>query len=140
MAAQKSTEIRRRLHQVQADQAALRRRQEEFERHALAAPSVTWAEAPRLQQRRDIRSCFSFAGPDAVLAYLSRYAHRIAIANSRLVTFDGERVTFKWKDYRAKGEARYKLYRGAEPAGSNRYFRGRAERIRYAINTSIARS
>ena len=41
----KSTEIRRRLHQVQADQAALRRRQEEFERHALAAPSTTWAEA-----------------------------------------------------------------------------------------------
>ena len=45
MAAQKSTEIRRRLLEVQADQAALRRRQEEFERHALAAPSTTWAEA-----------------------------------------------------------------------------------------------
>ena len=45
MAAQKSTEIRRRLHHVQADQAALQRRQEEFERHALAAPSTTWAEA-----------------------------------------------------------------------------------------------
>src|SRR5712671_7951964 len=45
MAAQKSTEIRRRLHQVQADQAALRRRQEEFERHAVAAPSTTWPEA-----------------------------------------------------------------------------------------------
>jgi hypothetical protein len=40
---------------------------------------------------------------------LSRYTHRIAIANSRLVAFDGERVTFKWKDYRAKGDARYKL-------------------------------
>jgi hypothetical protein len=50
-----------------------------------------------------------FGGPGAVLAYLSRYTHRIAIANSRLVGFDGERVTFKWKDYRAKGEARYKL-------------------------------
>ena len=37
----------------------------------------------------------SFGGPDAVLAYLSRYTHRIAIANSRLVAFDGERVTFK---------------------------------------------
>ncbi len=35
--------------------------------------------------------------------------HRIAIANSRLVAFDGERVTFKWKDYRAKADARYKL-------------------------------
>ena len=50
-----------------------------------------------------------FGGPEAVLAYLSRYTHRIAIANSRLVAFDGERVTFKWKDYRAKDDARYKL-------------------------------
>ena len=50
-----------------------------------------------------------FGGPDAVLAYLSRYTHRIAIANSRLVAFNGARVTFKWKDYRAKGDARYKL-------------------------------
>ena len=48
-------------------------------------------------------------GPDAVLAYLSRYTHRVAIANSRLVAFDGERVTFKWMDYRAKADARYKL-------------------------------
>jgi hypothetical protein len=44
MAALKSTEICRRLHEVQADQAALRRRQEEFERHAVAAPSTTWPE------------------------------------------------------------------------------------------------
>ena len=45
MAAQKSTEIRRRFHKVEADQAALRARQEEFERHAVAAPSTTWPEA-----------------------------------------------------------------------------------------------
>src|SRR5207302_8859508 len=45
MAAQRSTEIRRRLHEVQADQAVLRRRHEEFERHAVAAPSMTWPEA-----------------------------------------------------------------------------------------------
>jgi hypothetical protein len=45
MAAQKPTEIRRRLHEVQADQVALRRGQEEFERHAVAAPSTTWPEA-----------------------------------------------------------------------------------------------
>ena len=45
IAAQKSTEIRRRLHEVQADQAALRRRQEEFECHAVAASSTTWPEA-----------------------------------------------------------------------------------------------
>ena len=50
-----------------------------------------------------------FGGPDAVLAYLSRYTHRIAIANSRIVAFDGERVTFKWKDYRTKGDTRHKL-------------------------------
>ena len=45
MAAQKSTEIRRRLHEVQADQAALRHRQEELEHFMLAAPATTWPEA-----------------------------------------------------------------------------------------------
>jgi hypothetical protein len=48
-----------------------------------------------------------FAGPDQVLSYLARYTHRVAIANSRLVAFDGDRVSFKWKDYRRQGEARY---------------------------------
>jgi hypothetical protein len=50
-----------------------------------------------------------FAGPEAVLAYLSRYTHRVAISNSRLVALD-ERggVTFRWKDYRAKGRTRHK--------------------------------
>jgi Putative transposase/Transposase zinc-binding domain len=48
-----------------------------------------------------------FAGPDSVLSYLARYTHRVAIANSRLVTFDGERVSFKYKDYRREGQARY---------------------------------
>jgi hypothetical protein len=50
-----------------------------------------------------------FAGPDQVLSYLARYTHRVAIANSRLVAFDGERVSFKWKDYRREGQARYGL-------------------------------
>lgn len=49
-----------------------------------------------------------FAGPAAVLAYLSRYTHRVAIANSRLVAMDERGVTFRWKDYRAKGETRHK--------------------------------
>ena len=49
-----------------------------------------------------------FAGPEAVLAYLSRYTHRVAIANSRLISFDGKGVTFKWKDYREKGRTRRK--------------------------------
>ena len=50
-----------------------------------------------------------FAGPEAVLAYLSRYTHRVAIANSRLVAFDDQGVTFKWKDYRAKARDRQKV-------------------------------
>ncbi len=50
-----------------------------------------------------------FAGPEAVLAYLSRYTHRVAIANSRLIAFDDNLVTFRWKDYRATGDARHKL-------------------------------
>jgi hypothetical protein len=49
-----------------------------------------------------------FAGPEAVLAYLSRYTHRIAIANSRIIGYDSDTVTFKWKDYRRKGRARYR--------------------------------
>ena len=48
------------------------------------------------------------AGPEAVLAYLSRYTHRVAIANSRLLACDERGVTFKWKDYRAKRQDRYK--------------------------------
>ena len=50
-----------------------------------------------------------FAGPQAVLAYLSRYTHRVAIANSRLIALDDHGVTFKWKDYRAKGRTRRKI-------------------------------
>jgi len=49
-----------------------------------------------------------FGGPEAVLAYLSRYTHRVAIANSRLIAFDAQGVTFKWKDYRIEGRDRYK--------------------------------
>jgi len=49
-----------------------------------------------------------FAGPEAVLAYLSRYTHRVAIANSRLIDLDEQGVTFKWKDYRAKEHYRHK--------------------------------
>ena len=50
-----------------------------------------------------------FGGPEGVLAYLSRYTHRIAISNSRLMACDGNGVTFKWKDYRAKGRERQKI-------------------------------
>jgi hypothetical protein len=54
-----------------------------------------------------------FAGPQAVLAYLSRYTHRVAIANSRLIAFDDNRVTFRWKDYRAKERERQKVMTSA---------------------------
>jgi Putative transposase len=49
-----------------------------------------------------------FAGPAAVLAYLSRYTHRVAISNRRLIALDEHGVSFRWKDYRAKGKTRYK--------------------------------
>ena len=48
-----------------------------------------------------------FAGPAAVLAYLSRYTHRVAIANSRLLSMDESGITFKWKNYRCKKAKRY---------------------------------
>ena len=52
-----------------------------------------------------------FGGPAAVLAYLSRYTHRVAIANRRLIAADAETVTFRWKDYRAAGRDRHKVMR-----------------------------
>ena len=49
-----------------------------------------------------------FGGPEAVLAYLARYTHRIAISNRRLIKADETGVTFKWKDYRVEGPDRYR--------------------------------
>jgi hypothetical protein len=48
-----------------------------------------------------------FAGPEAVLAYLARYTHRVAISNSRLLALDERGVTFRYKDYRRDGQARH---------------------------------
>jgi hypothetical protein len=48
-----------------------------------------------------------FAGPKAVLTYLSRYTHRVAISNSRLIRADANHVTFRVKDYRVKGSGRH---------------------------------
>jgi hypothetical protein len=50
-----------------------------------------------------------FAGPEAVLAYLSRYTHRVAISNSRLLAFDQRGVTFRYKDYRRSGADRQQV-------------------------------
>ncbi len=50
----------------------------------------------------------AFGGPTQVLRYLGRYTHRVAISNHRLLAFDGERVTFRWKDY-AHGSKQRKM-------------------------------
>jgi hypothetical protein len=52
-----------------------------------------------------------FGGPEAVLAYLSRYTHRVAISNARLVSADANTVAFRWKDYRIKSRDRQKVMR-----------------------------
>jgi hypothetical protein len=62
-----------------------------------------------------------FGGPKAVLAYLSRYTHRVAIANSRLIICDRTAVTFRWKDYRAEGRDRQKVMTLATPEFIRRF-------------------
>jgi hypothetical protein len=52
-----------------------------------------------------------FGGPEAVLAYLGRYTHRVAISNQRLISADADTVTFRWKDYRIKRGDRMKIMR-----------------------------
>jgi hypothetical protein len=62
-----------------------------------------------------------FAGPEAVLAYLARYTHRVAISNSRLIAADETGVTFKYKDYRIEGPDRYKTMTLAVPEFIRRF-------------------
>ena len=80
-----------------------------FGEHAALAQPQAFAEFLRPLRRIDwvVYAKRPFAGPEAVLAYLSRYTHRVAIANSRLIALDDQGVTFQWKDYRAKGGGRY---------------------------------
>ena len=56
-----------------------------------------------------------FGGPQAVLAYLSRYTHRVAISNRRLISADETGVTFRWKDYRIDGPGRYQDHDALDP-------------------------
>jgi hypothetical protein len=77
--------------------------------HALnEARTFTDAVKPLRQIEWVVYAKRPFAGPAAVLAYLSRYTHRVAIANSRLIACDEHSVTFKWKDYRADPSQRHK--------------------------------
>jgi hypothetical protein len=64
--------------------------------------------APLLRKNWFVYAKPPFAGPEAVLAYLARYTHRVAISNSRLVALDERGVTFRHKDYRRDGQARYR--------------------------------
>lgn len=74
----------------------------------LADPDA-FAALLKSQRRRDwvVYAKRPFAGPEQVLGYLARYTHRIAISNSRITAYDGTRVTFRVKDYRRDGAARY---------------------------------
>jgi len=81
-----------------------------FGRHQALAETKTFNDwlKPLRQIEWVVYAKRPFAGPAAVLAYLSRYTHRVAIANSRLIACDERGVTFKWKDYRAQQRDRYK--------------------------------
>ena len=81
-----------------------------FSEHMALADADTFADwlAPLRKEEWVVYAKRPFAGPQAVLAYLSRYPHRVAISNSRLLTMDERGVTFRWKDYRAKGRTRHK--------------------------------
>jgi Putative transposase/Transposase zinc-binding domain len=90
--------------------AAIHKQLQFFGNHAPLADAQAFAAylAPLHKSEWVVYSKRPFGGPEAVLAYLSRYTHRVAIANSRLIAFDGNGVTFKWKDYRIEGRDRYK--------------------------------
>ena len=81
-----------------------------FGNHAPLANAQAFATylAPLRKAEWVVYSRRPFGGPEAVLAYLSRYTHRVAISNSRLIAFDQDGVTFNWKDYRIKDRGRYK--------------------------------
>jgi len=82
-----------------------------FGKHAKLADSKAFAAYLRPLRNSDwVVYCKDpFGGPQEVLRYLARYTHRVAISNRRLIAADDKGVTFKWKDYRLEGPARYKV-------------------------------
>jgi hypothetical protein len=78
--------------------------------HASLVDAIAFTSylAPLRRTRWFVYAKRPFAGPKAVLAYLSRYTHRVAISNRRLIAADAKTVTFKVKDYRIDGPGRYK--------------------------------
>jgi hypothetical protein len=81
-----------------------------FGTHAALADATAFAAflAPLKRSEWVVYSKKPFGGPEAVLAYLARYTHRVAISNRRLIAADATNVTFKYKDYRIEGAERYK--------------------------------
>jgi hypothetical protein len=81
-----------------------------FRNHATLADPQAFATylAPSRKAEWVVYAKKPVGGPQAVLAYLSRYTHRVAIANSRLIASDRDGVTFRWKDYRLDGRERSK--------------------------------
>ncbi len=81
-----------------------------FGEYAALVDAIAFADwlAPLRESEWVVYAKRPFSGPATVLAYLSRYTHRVAISNRRLVAMDERGVTFRWKDYRAKGRTRYK--------------------------------
>ena len=75
---------------------------------SLLADPKQFAKLLRRLHRQDwvVYAKPAFGGPMQVLRYLGRYTHRVAISNHRLLAFDGERVTFRWKDYAHGGKQR----------------------------------
>jgi predicted Zn-ribbon and HTH transcriptional regulator len=82
-----------------------------FGNHAALASAQAFAAylAPLRRAEWVVYAKRPFGGPQAVLAYLSRYTHRVAISNSRLIAVGDNGVAFRWKDYRADGRERQKI-------------------------------
>ncbi len=83
---------------------------------SLLADSKQFRQLLRRLHRQDwvVYAKPAFGGPAQVLRYLGRYTHRVAISNHRLLAFDGERVTFRWKDYAHGGKQRKMNLAGIE--------------------------
>ncbi|MFG6500029.1 MULTISPECIES: IS91 family transposase [unclassified Sulfitobacter] len=92
----------------------------DLERLALTDAFTTWL-TPFLKSEWVVYSKPPFGGLEAMLAYLSRYTHRVAISNHRLVSADADTVAFRWKDYRLKNGDRQKIMRLATPEFIRRF-------------------
>jgi hypothetical protein len=92
----------------------------DLERMAEADAFASWL-APFQKSEWVVYAKPPFGGPEAVLAYLSRYTHRVAISNARLVRADADTVAFRWKDYRIKSGERQKTMWLATPEFIRRF-------------------